>query len=63
MGSLIEKAKGYKRLVIEASENERVVLEIKVKGITVSEKVINVDTLNWQPLSGQGDVKIHFHEL
>lgn len=63
MSSLKERAKTLDRLVIESGECQEVVLEIKYNGITVSEKIIAVNQLNWQPATGKNDVVVSFREI
>jgi hypothetical protein len=63
MSSLKERSKTLDRLVIDAGECQEVVLEIKYNGITVSEKIIAVNQLNWQPSTGKNDVVVSFREV
>lgn len=63
MSSLKERVKTLDRLMIDVGECQEVVLEIKYNGITVSEKIIVVNQLNWQPATDKKDVVVSFREI
>ncbi len=63
MSSSKERSKLLNRLAIDTAECEEVVLEIKHKGITVSEKIIRIEHLKWNTTTGKSDVTISFNEL
>ena len=63
MSSLKEKSKYLNRLVLDATEFEVVVLEIKIGGKTISEKIVSLNKLNYQPETGKKDFVITFKEI
>lgn len=63
MGSLKERAKTLPRFAIDAARFEEVVLEIKMHGVVVSEKIVHIASLDYMPSSGKTDVTIVFREI
>lgn len=63
MSSLKEKIKHLDRLVIEFNECQTAIIEIKINGITVSEKLITVEAVSYNPQNKESDISISFREV
>jgi len=63
MRSLKLKAENYPRLVIDVEKEPFVVIEIHLNGMKISEKIIAVDSLRWNPATGKSNIVLSFNEL
>ncbi len=62
MGSIDEKAKGLKKLILNADQNEYVLIKIKVRGVVIAKRIVNVQSVTGNS-QGSGYFTLAFQDF